>query len=230
MGQVSTPQTTPEMIERLDAGLELLGLSQEAPERRAALLRYLSELQLWNRKLGLVEAEGDELVVRHVLDCLTPLSIVRSYSPVTVADLGSGAGLPGIPLAIYMDSSQFALVERSGRRVGFLKNVVALLGLKNVSICESDFTRHTPTNAAHAGYDLISFRAFRPFSEELIVGIRRILSPGGVVAAYKGRDENVAEDARLLQAVGAITEIVPLEVPFLKHERNILLARFPSGS
>ncbi|TVR91092.1 MAG: 16S rRNA (guanine(527)-N(7))-methyltransferase RsmG [Spirochaetaceae bacterium] len=218
------------MIEVLDTGLEMLGMSQESPDRRTSLLRYLSELRLWNRKLGLVEAEGDELVVRHVLDCLTPLSIIKSNSPGTVADLGSGAGLPGIPLAIYMDSSEFALVERSGRRVGFLKNVVALLRLKNVSIYESDFTRHTPTQAAQAGYDLISFRAFRPFSEDLIVGIRRILSPGGVVAAYKGRDENVAEDARLLQAAGAVTETIPLEVPFLKHERNLLLARFPSES
>ncbi len=227
MAAESAQQATPEMVERLDTGLEMLGLSQEAPERRAALLQYLSELRLWNRKLGLVEAEGDELVVRHLLDCLTPLVIVRGCSPKTVADLGSGAGLPGIPLAIYMDSSEFALVERSGRRVGFLKNVVALLRLKNVRVCESEFSRHTPIQSAHEGYDLISFRAFRPFSEELIGGIRRILSPGGTVAAYKGRDENVAADARLLESVGATTRIVPLEVPFLKHERNILLASFP---
>lgn len=215
------------MVERLDIGLEMLGLSQEAPERRAALLQYLSELRLWNRKLGLVEAEGDELVVRHLLDCLTPLGVVRGYSPGTVADLGSGAGLPGIPLAIYMESSEFALIERSGRRIGFLKNVAALLRLKNLSVCESDFSQHTPIQSALEGYDLISFRAFRPFSEELVVGIRRILSPGGTVAAYKGRDENVAADARLLESVGAVTQIVPLEVPFLKHERNLLLANFP---
>jgi len=215
------------MVECLDAGLEMLGLSQKAPEQRDLLLKYLSELQLWNRKLGLVEAEGDELVVRHVLDCLTPLEIIRSYSPKTVADLGSGAGLPGIPLAIYMDSSQFALVERAGRRVGFLKNAVALLRLKNVSIHENDFTRHIPMQSASAGYNLICFRAFRPFSEELIAGIRRILSPGGVIAAYKGRDENAVVDARLLHAVGAETEIISLEVPFLKHERNLLVAHFP---
>lgn len=227
MGHVSAQQVTPEMVERLDAGLEALGLAQEAPGRRTALLHYLSELRLWNRKLGLVEAEGDELVVRHLLDCLTPLGIIKSYAPKTVADLGSGAGLPGIPLAIYMDGSEFALVERSGRRVGFLKNVVALLHLKHVNVCEIEFTRHSPIQAADTGYNLISFRAFRPFSEELIVEIRRLLAPGGIVAAYKGRDENVAQDALLLRSAGATTEIVPLEVPFLKHERNILVASFP---
>lgn len=214
-----------ELMDRtLGKGLECLGLSKQE-----TLLQYLRELQLWNPRLGLVEAEGEDLVIRHVLDSLAPLEHIRAFKPQTVADLGTGAGLPGIPLAVYMPDSRFSLVERSGRRVGFLKNVVALLRLENVKVYQADYLQHelpVEQEGTH-GYDMVIFRAFRPFSNELLTGVRRLLSPGGVLVAYKGREAKAQDDIKMLSTQGVHGELISLTVPFLEHERSLVLAHFP---
>jgi len=193
------------------------------PARLEALERYRLELERWNRRYGFVKASGRDLVVRHFLDCLAGLPVLAGLSPRrTVLDVGSGAGFPGLPLALFLEDSQVTLLERSSRKAAFLANVVALLGLANVRVLESDL------RALQERFDLVTFRALSPLDREL-PGLRRVLAPGGAIAAYKGRRERIAQE--LAQAARSPTKpaeatVIRLEVPFLEEERHLVLLRF----
>ena len=193
------------------------------------LIRYIEEIELFNGAYGLVKVSGRrELIVKHILDSLAPLPILRRlHARPQIADVGSGAGLPGIPLAICMPDAEFTLIERMGRRAGFLRNVAAALGLSNVKVEEAEMER-IPTPPF---FDIAVFRAFRPLEPSIFKGLSRLLTDGGVLAAYKGRRQSLEEEmAGLLNAPkkGAFPpiggwEALPLEVPFLEEERHLLL-------
>ncbi|MCL2233825.1 MAG: 16S rRNA (guanine(527)-N(7))-methyltransferase RsmG [Treponema sp.] len=208
------------------------------------LVRYIEEIELFNSAYGLVKVQNRrELVVRHILDSLAPLSILRRlHGRPLIADVGSGAGLPGIPLAVCMPEAEFTLIERMGRRAGFLRNTAAVLGLSNVKVEEAEMEKIAPAGC----FDIVVFRAFRPLEPLIFKGLSRLLADGGVLAAYKGRRQSLDEEmAGLINAPkkGAFPSIggweaLPLEVPFLEEERHLVLisaisgpsARQPDGS
>ncbi len=200
----------------LAEGLQRLGVDCP-PARLGALERYRLELERWNGRYGFVKASGRDLVVRHFLDSLAGLPVLAGLSPRrTVLDVGSGAGFPGLPLALFLEDSRVALLERSARKAAFLSNVAALLGLGNVRVLEREL------RGLQERFELVTFRAFSPLAREL-PGLRRVLAPGGWIAAYKGRRERI--DQELAQAGLASWEakVVPLEVPFLEEERHLVL-------
>ncbi len=200
----------------LAEGLQRLGVGCP-PARLEALERYRLELERWNRRYGFVKASGKDLVVRHFLDSLAGLPVLAGLPRRrTVLDVGSGAGFPGLPLALFLEGSQVALLERSARKAAFLSNVAALLGLGNVRVLEREL------RGLQERFELITFRAFSPLAREL-PGLRRVLAPGGWIAAYKGRRERI--DQELAQAGLASWEakVVALEVPFLQEERHLVL-------
>ena len=212
-------------------GLAKLGFSAAETESAATLLgRYMEEIELFNPAYGLVKVQNHrELIVKHILDSLAPLGTLRRLADAglqgkpgacRVADLGSGAGLPGIPLAICMPAVQFTLVERMGRRAGFLRDVLAALALPNVLVEEKEMER------VKDRFNIIVFRAFRPLEPGIFNGVLKLLLPGGLIAAYKGRREAVEEEmSRLCETAAKLPrwEILPLEVPFLEEERHLLL-------
>jgi 16S rRNA (guanine527-N7)-methyltransferase len=211
----------------LEEGLVKLGLYQD---RVLSLLNlYIKEIELFNPAYGLVKVrDRRELIVRHILDSLAPLSIIRRAVDPTlkrktplIADVGSGAGLPGIPLAVCMGDAEFTLVERMKRRAGFLLNALAALGLPNVRVEEAEMEKLS-LPAANL-FDLVVFRAFRPLEPAILRGLFKLLAPGGALAAYKGRRQAIEEE--MAGAAGAAWEIFPLEVPFLEEERHLLLIR-----
>lgn len=221
-------------------GLGRLGIP--ADESRLMLLeRYLDEIELWNPRYGLVHAAGDEVVIRHLLDSLSALPVLSEFlerpdrdAGFGLCDVGSGAGFPGIPLAVFLPDVPVTLIESSGRRVSFLKNAGALLGLTNLTVRETRAedaartgpqTAGTPPDRAAAGYAVVTFRAFKPLDAQLLATLGRLTAPGGWIAAYKGRRERL--EAELAPLEGLITEqrIVPLEVPFLDEERHLVLLR-----
>ena len=217
--------------ELVTEGLARLGITCDERQLQQ-LMTYLAEIDLWNPKLGLVNAAGDELLIRHVLDCAAGFGPilkrlrgeVDAATPdggsrrMVVADVGSGAGLPGIPLAILMPWLDVVLVERSGRRVGFLNNAILAIGVSNVTIAEKDVARDTGC------YDAITFRAFHPLSGTLWAHLAARLRPDGFVCAYKGRRQSIDDELHALDpaALGLDTTIVPIEVPFLTEPRHLL--------
>jgi 16S rRNA G527 N7-methylase RsmG len=172
---------------------------------------------------------------------LQPVSLAAGRP--SMADAGSGAGLPGIPLAIFlqdtltapgvqiasgarvMPGAQVTLIERSGRRVRFLENALVMLGLKNVDIQEKDIAE------AEGLFNVVTFRAFRPLESDIWRAVAALRSPGGAIAAYKGRREAVDAELAALDAEvpgildGERIDIIPVHVPFLEEERNLLILR-----
>jgi 16S rRNA (guanine527-N7)-methyltransferase len=217
-----------DMYSLLEEGLLKLGFGCKNSIGRilSQLTRYIEEIELFNPAYGLVKVKDRrELIVRHILDSLAPAGIINKIAAGTVADVGSGTGLPGIPLAICMPDLKFTLIERMGRRAGFLCNVLAVLGLPNAVVEENDMetlARHLPEKDR---FHLIVFRAFRPLNPLLLKGLFALLLPGGKIAAYKGRRQSIEEEmAGLLPD----REIIPLEVPFLDEERHLLLIHSPA--
>jgi 16S rRNA (guanine527-N7)-methyltransferase len=217
-------------MEPLEEGLDRLGICKDALPR---LVRYIEEIELFNPSYGLVKVNSRrELVVKHVLDSLTPFPILSSLVPVSAgspppaaADAGSGAGFPGIPLSICMPGVHFTLIERMGRRAGFLRDCAAVLGLKNVTVEETEMEK-----AAPGRFGLIVFRAFRPLEQPVLKGLFRLLAPGGVLAAYKGRRQAVEEEMAAAEKsapeIAGKWEDFPLEVPFLNEERRLVIIRY----
>lgn len=209
------------MRELLARGLEQLGLEAQGRELEALEL-YRQELERWNRRYGFVKASGRELVVRHFLDSLAGLPVLQRLSPRgSLLDVGSGAGFPGLPLAVFLPDTAVVLLERSARRAAFLSNAVLLLGLKNVRVREQELRR-----LARGGecFDLVTFRAFTPLARELD-RLRSVLAPEGRIAAYKGRRERIAVELAEAGLGEGEAEVVPLEVPFLPEQRHLVLLR-----
>ncbi|GHV76213.1 ribosomal RNA small subunit methyltransferase G [Spirochaetia bacterium] len=212
----------------LEEGLALLG-GNTAPVL-SRLNAYIAEIERFNPTLSLVgTTERRELVIRHILDSLAPLGIIQRLiheqgSIPHIADVGSGAGLPGIPLAIAMPDCRFTLLERKTRRAVFLRNTLEALGLPNAAVEEREMEK-----APRFRFDLITFRAFRPLSPAILKGLFRLLAPGGVLAAYKGREEKIAAEMGAVRDMVGSWEAIPCPVPFLDEERHlVIIAPLPS--
>jgi len=201
------------------------------PRREAIfsqLTRYITEIESHNAALSLVGTDDrQELIVKHILDSLAPLALLIACVRDThvnrhIADVGSGAGLPGIPLAIVIPDVEFTLIERKGRRAGFLRDTKTSIGLTNVSVEEAEMEK-----APRGRFALVTFRAFRPLEPKILKGLFRLCAEGGCLAAYKGRREKIeAEMAALEKAQPNINgrwTLTPYTVPLLDAERHLLV-------
>lgn len=219
----------------LTEGLKRLCEDAEAAENilprldavSATLDAYAGEIETFNPAYGLVKVKDRaEFVTRHLLDSLAPLGhIVRllkslpvppGTGTVNIADAGSGAGLPGIPLAVCLPGVQFSLIERTGRRAGFLRNTAAVLGLENAVVEETALETAEPGR-----FDVVVFRALAPLEKKLAASLERLLAKDGFLAAYKGRRQTAEAE---LAALGK-GEIIPLSVPFTDAERCLAVLR-----
>jgi len=185
---------------------------------------YLDELERWNPRFGFVKADTrKELIVKHVLDSLSAWRQVREEArEAGVLDVGSGAGLPGIPLAIALPDISFTLLERSAKKVSFLRTCKALLGLERTRVIQGDLA-----SASASPFDVVTFRAVAPLSRFLADA-----RAGGLafrtVVAYKGRIERAhaeVEDVRRSAESPIAADVIPVAVPFLDEERCIVVLR-----
>ncbi len=190
------------------------------------LLRFRDEIRLWNPTHGLISGEGGsreapaDLIPRHFLDALAPWRVLKEQAFRTILDVGSGAGFPGIPLALFLPEAQVVLVEKQKRRCDFLKNAVALLGLGSRVRVEQRAMEHL-----NETFDLVTLRAFSALPQ-VYGDLKRLTAPGGRIAAYKGTRENGEEEMAGLQGLGVAPEamkLIPLQVPFLEAERHLLI-------
>jgi 16S rRNA (guanine527-N7)-methyltransferase len=235
----------------LALGLQRLGIADGAgnvqglagPPLTSRLRRFIDEIETFNPAYGLVKVKDrDELVIRHILDSLAPLGLIKQIlsaagfspnaagmpgtgnasaaSPPSIADVGSGAGLPGIPLALCLPWAHLSLVERMGRRAGFLRNAAAVLGLSNVKVEEADMEK-----LPEGSFELVVCRAFKPLDK----GLKSLLRLSNTVAVYKGMREKAEEEITVLKEAGSGAyqfEITEVKVPFLEdEERHLLVCR-----
>jgi 16S rRNA (guanine527-N7)-methyltransferase len=204
--------------ERLREGLGRIGVPLPAGGFEQ-LERFRVELERWNRVHGFVKAEGEDLVVRHFLDSLAAWGVLRDLDPRgTILDVGSGAGFPGIPLAVVFPESKVTLLERSAKRAAFLRNACLLVRLPNTAVVEAQLEELTER------FDLVTFRAFSPLPRALPDLLARVRA-GGWIVAYKGKKARVEEEIAALGPGPTRVSVRALEVPFLDEERHLVLVR-----
>ncbi|MFT3808049.1 16S rRNA (guanine(527)-N(7))-methyltransferase RsmG [Arenimonas sp.] len=200
-----------ELKPALESGLIALDL---APALAPRLLYYLSLLERWNKTYNLTAIRDPrEMLVKHLLDSLAMHAFVDDQR---LADLGTGPGLPGIPLAIAKPQLRVALVESNGKKARFLREAVRQLGLSNARVIES---RAEAVDEA-GQYDLITARALDRLAGIVRVG-GHLLRPGGQLLAMKAArvDEEVAE----LPPGWRLQAVHPLTVPGLDAERQLVV-------
>ena len=206
---MDTP-VAPALRQRLDDGLAALGLDRALA---APLLDYLALLLRWNRTYNLTAIrDPDEMVVRHLLDSLAMQAYVQ---PGALADLGTGPGLPGIPLAIARADVQVTLVESNGKKARFLREAVRQLKLGNARVAESRAEAVDEPGA----YAQITARAMDTLAGILEVG-GHLLAPGGRLLAMKG--VNPVEEIAALPPGWTTLAVHPLAVPGLGAERHLV--------
>lgn len=204
-----------EAADTLQRGLATLGL---AAALAPPLLQYLALLDRWNRTYNLTAVRDPlQMVTRHLLDSLAMQPHVADG---TLADLGTGPGLPGIPLAIARPGLQVTLVESNGKKARFLREAVRHLGLGNARVAES--RAEALDEPGH--YDQLTARAMDTLAGIVRVG-GHLLRPGGVLLAMKGVHPH--EEIAALPTGWQVREVVPLQVPGLSGERHLVAVTGP---
>jgi 16S rRNA (guanine527-N7)-methyltransferase len=140
-----------------------------------------------------------------------------------VADAGSGAGLPGIPLALFLPEIPVTLIEPSVKRCAFLRSAAALMKLENLRIFEGEFA------ALRETFYIVTCRAFRYLDKKTLKGLAALTEPGGVIAAYKGTRKKAETEAAVARELGFDARAELLTVPFLDEERCLLLITRKTG-
>jgi 16S rRNA (guanine527-N7)-methyltransferase len=209
----STPSLTSRttLHARLHAGAGELGVVL-APAQSECLLNYIELLVRWNATYNLTAVRDvDEMVTRHLLDSLAIAPFVRGD---TLIDLGTGPGLPGIPLAILDEARAVTLVDSNGKKIRFLREAVRVLGLRNVRV------EQARAEDVNGEFDCVVARAFASLADLLKVG-GHLLARDGVCLAMKGLVNK--EEILALPAGFAVREIVPLQVPGLGAARHVVI-------
>ena len=202
----------------LSDGLAQLGI-ELSPQQQRQLETYWSELAMWNGRYGLVNASGDELVIKHFLDSLSAVPELKNMTFSTACDVGSGGGFPGLVLAIVFPDKKFTLIERSGKKALFLANTAVMMHASNVEVRSED------AELVRERFDLVLFRALGQFTQYFPT-LYRLTADGGHLFALKGRKEEIQHEIQSLAAeIQNKTEISAAHVPFLEDERNFVIIR-----
>jgi len=205
----------PGVAAALEQGLAAMGLDAAlAPP----LLTYLTLLDRWNRTYNLTAIRDPlEMVTRHLLDSLAMQPFLERG---TLADLGTGPGLPGIPLAIARPQLQVTLVESNGKKARFMREAVRQLGLGNARVAES----RAEALAEPGAYDNLTARAMDTLAGIIAVG-GHLLRPGGRLLAMKGVYPH--DEIAQLPAGWQVEQVLPLTVPGLTGERHLVVVAGP---
>jgi 16S rRNA (guanine527-N7)-methyltransferase len=202
-----------ELDRRLEKGVGELRLSLGRDDR-TKLLQYLALLEKWNRVYNLTAIrDRGKMVSGHLLDCL---AVIPYVTGTRVLDVGSGAGFPGIPVAVARPDIQVVLLDSNHKKAAFLRQVVADLQLKNATVtCER-------VEAWHGGekFDCIISRAFAEIAE-FIALTRHLLASGGIFAAMKG--VHPFEEIERLPPDFRVRQVHAFAVPGLEAERHLVL-------
>lgn len=220
----------PERLRALARGLELELTAAQA----GALVAYAGLLRRWNRVYNLTAIDKpEELLTHHLLDSLAivrPLEqalarlglVPAARGMLSFLDAGSGAGLPGIPLAIAHPDWQANLVDAVAKKCAFLRQAGVELGLRNLQVHHARLPAGAP-----GAQPLIVARALATL-REIVAMTRPLLAPGGLWAAMKGRDPR--DEIRELPAGIEVLDTITLRVPLLEEQRHLVLLRSTPGA
>lgn len=202
--------TLPELTEPLAAGLKALALPAD-PGRVERLLRFLALMQKWGKTYNLTAIKDARAAVGlHLLDSL---AVSPHLHDARVLDVGTGAGLPGIPLAIVNEQRSFVLLDSSAKKIRFVRQAIMELGLRNVEA----LAMRVEDYRNPAGFDTVLARAFASLAD-IRAMTSHLVAPGGRILALKGRaplDE--------IQSLGPVAvQVQALRIPGVNAERHLI--------
>ena len=199
--------------DELSRGLEALDLSLPK-DAHAKLLQHIELVEKWNRVYNLTAVrELDQMLTQHVFDSLAVASHLKGN---TLVDVGSGAGFPGIPLAIARPAMAVTLVEANHKKSAFLKQAVIELGLVNVDVVNARVETWKPATR----YDVVISRAFSDLADFVALA-GHLCADGGVLAAMKG--VYPFEELPQVRAPYRTSAVISLDVPGLAAERHLVV-------
>ena len=203
-------------------GIEGLGLNL-SPANIVDLELFLQEMGRWNQVHNLTAIEGEKNSVRlHLIDSITVLPVMRRFLGLPkpkIADLGSGGGLPAIPIAILQPEWHLTLIEAIRKKTAFLQHVRGKLGLRNIQVLSERVEAVAKSQPGQ--FDAVISRAFTNLAHFLELSLP-LLKPNGLVFAMKAKRANeelqdvCMDDWRLVADE-------PLEIPNLAVERRLLV-------
>lgn len=186
------------------------------------LMEYARELLLWNKKMSLVSVKSPGDIIKHLIDSLTPLPLIRDSQ--TLLDIGTGAGLPGIPLKITMGSLRVTLIDSSRKKASFLKSVIRTLGLRGIAVVNGRVELLAQDSHYRTSFDTVISRATFKVPYLLTVG-EPFLSDGGTLIAMKGKhayDELSGETDGMRRRGLVLTGSHEITLPITGESRTLL--------
>lgn len=198
------------MQQALKSGLKEMGLD----DYLAAIGQYIAILKRWNKAYNLIASVDDiTLLNRHIFDCLAARSFIRQGP---CLDVGSGAGLPGLLLAVTMPDTEWVLLDSNGKKTRFCEQAVQELGLDNVQVIQQRISLHEPARC----YAAIISRAYSQ-AADFVSETRHLLCDKGQILAMKGRiDEKEKASA---EAIGMPLRLELMHAPGQTGQRHMMI-------
>ena len=200
-------------------GLAALSIDEQ---RAASLYEYLQLLQKWNKPFNLTAIKkAEEMIPKHLMDSLSVLAHLGGAR--RVCDVGTGAGLPGIPLAVCCPETEFVLLDSNGKKTRFLHQVRRHLNLNNVTIVEGRAEDYQPD----IGFDAVLSRAFADLMRMYQVTQHLLKKNGGWLAM---KSQILETDQATLDARVVLVEQRALQVPGLNEVRQLAVLKFAEAT
>jgi 16S rRNA (guanine527-N7)-methyltransferase len=199
--------------ERIREGLT--SLNESPSDRQIGMLaRYIGVLEKWNRAFNLTAVRDPlEMVSKHIIDSVSARPFLHGIS---ILDVGTGAGLPGIALAVLDTQRQFSLLDSGGKKIRFVRHVVGELALTNVDVVQARAEEFSPPDP----FDTVICRAFASI-QEFVRHCEPLVANGGRLVAMKGRSPEA--ELAALPAAWECTDISNIRVPGVAGERHIVV-------
>lgn len=202
------------LLKKLEAHLVDMELSA-SDQQKQQLIGYVEQLNKWNKAYNLTSVRDPlEMMTRHIADSLALLHFLPAQK--SYIDVGTGPGLPGIPLAIMMPDSQFTLLDSLGKRTRFIQQTVFELGIKNVTAIQSRVEDHR----VEVGFDGVLSRAFASLEDMLTWCQHLVKADTGRFFAMKGIYPTAEIDT--LAPEFELEQVNKLYVPQLNEERHLV--------
>lgn len=213
--------------EILDKGALELGIALSG-EKIKKFEIYSSLLKEWNEKMNLTAITDDDgISIKHFMDSLSPLSFLDIKENAKVADIGTGAGFPGLPLKIAREDLDLTLVDSLNKRINFLNEVIKKTGLEKIKTVHARAEDLGKDKTYREKFDYVFSRAVAPLKILAEYDIP-FLKVGGFFGALKSEDiEEEIKDAKAMigSLGGKIEEIRKIKIPFSDITRNIIIIR-----
>lgn len=202
------------LLQLLQTGCKKLNLNL-SEEIQAKLVDYVLLLEKWNTVYNLTAIQDPkEMVVRHILDSLSVAPYIVGNS---ILDVGSGAGLPGIPLALLFPEKHFVLLDSNNKKTRFLFHVISSLKILNIEIVNQRVENYTPNKSkVFNGFDIIITRAFSSL-RDMVNKTKNLYNSNGCLLAMKGKIPK-----QEIEEIDSPIMVYNLNVPLLNEERHLI--------